>query len=81
MLQLMQTCSIDPAVPLELMRGVESDLKHVCVADMDELLRYCYRVAGTVGLAALTWIDVQTVSGRVTPAGTVAPVPVRSAHT
>ena len=58
MLQLMQTCSIDPAVPLELMRGVESDLKHVCVADMDELLRYCFRVAGTVGLMMTAALDV-----------------------
>ena len=58
MLQLMQTCSIDPAVPLELIRGVEGDLGEVRVADMDELLRYCYRVAGTVGLMMTAALDV-----------------------
>lgn len=58
MLQLMQTCSIDPAVPLELIRGVEGDLGVVRVADMEELLRYCYRVAGTVGLMMTAALDV-----------------------
>ena len=58
MLQLMRACGIDPAVPLELMRGVEGDLGEVRVADMDELLRYCYRVAGTVGLMMTAALDV-----------------------
>jgi len=58
MLQLMRACSIDPAVPLELIRGVEGDLGEVRVADMDELLRYCYRVAGTVGLMMTAALDV-----------------------
>ena len=58
MLQLMRACSIDPAVPLELLRGVEGDLGNVRVADMDELLRYCYRVAGTVGLMMTAALDV-----------------------
>lgn len=34
----------------ELLRGVRGDLDPVVVADDDELLRYGYRVAGTVGL-------------------------------
>jgi phytoene synthase len=42
------------AVPIEagreLMNGVLSDLGEVRVADDRALLRYCYRVAGTVGL-------------------------------
>ena len=58
MLQLMRTCSIDPADPLELLRGVEGDLGEVRIADMDELLRYCYRVAGTVGLMMTAALDV-----------------------
>ena len=58
MLQLMRACSIDPAIPLELVRGVEGDLGEVRVADMDELLRYCYRVAGTVGLMMTAALDV-----------------------
>ncbi len=60
MLQLMRTCSIDPAIPLELIRGVEGDLGNVRVADMDELLCYCYRVAGTVGLMMTAALDVST---------------------
>ena len=42
--------SIDLAYPRELIRGVESDLGPVRIASDRELLRYCYRVAGTVGL-------------------------------
>lgn len=34
----------------QLLDGVASDLSTVCVADDEELLRYAYRVAGTVGL-------------------------------
>jgi len=34
----------------ELLRGLESDLGLVRIADDRELVRYCYRVAGTVGL-------------------------------
>ena len=34
----------------ELLRGLESDLGSVRIADDGELVRYCYRVAGTVGL-------------------------------
>ena len=41
---------IDRAVALELIAGVRSDSGPVIVADDRELLRYCYRVAGTVGL-------------------------------
>ena len=60
MLQLMRTCGIDPAIPLELIRGVEGDLGNVRVTDMDELLRYCYRVAGTVGLMMTAALEVTT---------------------
>ena len=58
MLQLMRACSIDPAIALELLRGIEGDLGDVRIADMDELLRYCYRVAGTVGLMMTAALDV-----------------------
>jgi len=37
-------------VVFELIRGIESDLKPVLIVSEEELLRYCYRVAGTVGL-------------------------------
>ena len=58
MLQLMCGCNINPTIPLELIEGVESDLGEVRVADMAELLRYCYRVAGTVGLMMTDVLDV-----------------------
>ena len=58
MLQLMRDCNIDPTIPLELIEGVEGDLGEVRVADMTELLRYCYRVAGTVGLMMTDVLDV-----------------------
>ena len=41
---------LDLAHALELVRGVRSDLEAVRVPDDRALLRYCYRVAGTVGL-------------------------------
>ena len=58
MLQLMQVCAIDPAVVRDLLRGVEGDLGEVRVADMDELLRYGYQVAGTVGVMMTAALDV-----------------------
>lgn len=41
---------LEVAYALELVAGVESDLGQVCLRSDRELLRYCYRVAGTVGL-------------------------------
>lgn len=49
-LSLMRDCAITHDVVLELIKGVRSDLEPVRMADETELLRYCYRVAGTVGL-------------------------------
>ena len=40
--------SVEPA--LELLKGCRSDLGDVRLESDEELLRYCYRVAGTVGL-------------------------------
>jgi 15-cis-phytoene synthase len=58
-LALMQQCAIDPIFALELISGVESDLESVRIADIDELLRYCYKVAGTVGLMMTGVLDVK----------------------
>lgn len=41
---------LDVRCVFELIDGVESDLGDVCFQDDTELLRYCYRVAGVVGL-------------------------------
>jgi phytoene synthase len=35
---------------LDLLRGIESDLKGEAIETFDDLCRYCYRVASTVGL-------------------------------
>ncbi|RME21610.1 MAG: phytoene/squalene synthase family protein [Deltaproteobacteria bacterium] len=43
---------------LDLVDGVQGDLGAVAVADDRELLRYCYRVAGAVGLAMCPIIGV-----------------------
>ncbi|MBC7624428.1 MAG: phytoene/squalene synthase family protein [Aeromicrobium sp.] len=58
MLQLMALCDIDRMIPLELIQGVESDLSEVRIGDTAELLTYCYRVAGTVGLMMTSSLDV-----------------------
>ena len=58
-LSLMAQCQVDPRYALELIDGVESDLKSVRVSDTDELLRYCYKVAGTVGLMMTGVLDVK----------------------
>ncbi len=48
----------------ELIRGVQSDLQAVRSEDDDELLRYCYRVAGTVGAMMCAVLDVDDPRGR-----------------
>ncbi len=59
MLALMRECGIDPQVAIELVRGVASDLEPVRMRDERALLRYCYRVAGTVGLMMSAALDVE----------------------
>lgn len=56
---LMHECNIDPAIAIEMIKGVESDLDDVQVKDEVEFLRYCYRVAGTVGLMMCGVLDVR----------------------
>jgi phytoene synthase len=56
-LALMHECGIDTAIVLELIAGVQSDLESVRMPDLDSLLRYCYQVAGTVGLMMCKVLD------------------------
>ena len=58
-IDLMRECGIESAVVLELISGVTSDLGQVQMADEDALLRYCYQVAGTVGLMMCKVLDTQ----------------------
>ncbi len=57
-LLLMQECNVDPNIALELIFGVMGDLDPVRLDTEAELLRYCYRVAGTVGLMMSAALDV-----------------------
>jgi phytoene synthase len=57
-LTLMRECGIGEALVLELISGALSDLDEVRMRDEAELLRYCYRVAGTVGLMMCRVLDV-----------------------
>lgn len=58
-LLLIDECGINPHVLCELIDGVSSDLYRVAIEDMDGLLRYCYQVAGTVGLMMCDVLDVK----------------------
>lgn len=58
-INLMHECGIPQAVVLELIAGVTSDLGLVQMADENALLRYCYQVAGTVGLMMCNVLDTK----------------------
>jgi phytoene synthase len=49
-IQLFAECKIDTDIPISLIQGVMSDLSLVRFKNENELLIYCYQVAGTVGL-------------------------------
>ena len=61
-LALVRECGIPVGPILDLVRGTSSDLERVCVGDLPELIRYCYRVAGTVGLMMCRVLDVESHS-------------------
>jgi phytoene synthase len=56
-LNLLKECHIDKAIVLDLIAGVESDTHLVRVQDQEALLKYCYQVAGTVGLMMSKVLD------------------------
>ncbi len=58
-LKLMQECGINKVIILQLIEGLKSDLGVVALADEASLLRYCYHVAGTVGLMMCRVLDVK----------------------
>jgi 15-cis-phytoene synthase len=49
-ISLFNECDISVSIPLELINGVMSDLYPVHIQTEDQLIEYCYKVAGTVGL-------------------------------
>lgn len=56
--------SIDKRFLLDLVDGVERDLTQTRYSDWDDLKRYCYGVAGTVGLACLPIFGLDPVRHR-----------------
>ena len=58
-LDLMSECRISPEMILELIEGLLSDLDPVRIPDEAALLRYSYRVAGTVGVMMCGVLDVR----------------------
>lgn len=58
-LLLFNECKIEKEIVLELINGVISDLESVRMHDLDQLLHYCYQVAGTVGLMMCRVLDIE----------------------
>ena len=59
-IELMVKHKINENVPIELIKGIEYDLKReVNVKTFEELIKYCYRVAGTVGFMFCKIIKVK----------------------
>lgn len=56
-LDLAEETGLQVSAARELVAGVRSDIGRVEIADVDELLRYSYRVAGTVGLMMCAVLD------------------------
>ena len=63
-INLASAYQMQSAVIMELIKGIESDLNPVIVADKSQLLRYCYRVAGTVGLLMCDVLGVSNKQAR-----------------
>jgi phytoene synthase len=58
-IKLFNKKNIDVKIAIELINGVISDLKSVRLESEDQLLIYCYQVAGTVGLMMSKILDVR----------------------
>ena len=61
---LFEECGIPLWIPKELLRGVESDVDGVEIDTEEDLLRYSFRVAGTVGLMMCYVLGVHESSAR-----------------
>ncbi len=55
---------LDPGYMEDLMTGAADDLGEVRVASEEELIQYCYKVAGTVGLAMADLMGVKEKKAR-----------------
>jgi len=61
-LALFNECDIEKDIAIELINGVYSDLQQVRIDTIDQLLQYCYQVAGTVGLMMCKVLDINDAS-------------------
>jgi phytoene synthase len=61
---LFRECFIAPEIPNALLDGLISDLGPVRVQTREDLLRYAYRVAGTVGIMMSAALDVSRPAAR-----------------
>lgn len=59
---LFKEMKIDKEVVRELIKGMAQDVYEVRVKSVDELLRYCYRAAGTVGIMMCKVLEVKDPS-------------------
>jgi phytoene synthase len=62
--ELIKECHIPQDVVFDLISGIESDTKVVRIANEPELLRYCYQVAGTVGLMMCHALDIKDINAK-----------------
>lgn len=63
-IELTKQCQMQAKVVSELIKGIESDLAPVLLQSESQLLRYCYRVAGTVGLLMCDVFGVRDTNAR-----------------
>ena len=63
-LSLIKECNIDKVVVFDLIEGVISDTELVRIQDKDCLIRYCYQVAGTVGLMMSQVLDTHAQAAK-----------------
>ena len=63
-IRLFRECSIAPEIPNALLDGLISDLEPVRMQTREDLLRYAYRVAGTVGIMMSAALDVSRPAAR-----------------
>jgi phytoene desaturase len=57
-INLFNECSVDTLIPRKLIEGLIHDMGKVRIKTQDELVRYAYHVAGTVGLMMSGVLDV-----------------------
>lgn len=63
-INLFRECGIPRWIPIELIRGVRSDFNRVQIQTETDLIRYCFQVAGTVGLMMCHILDVSSEEAR-----------------